>query len=178
MHRDMGRILQEKKIMKKRNYMKVKLKYAIICIILGSLVCFAVGCSTGQPVKVLTPPQPRMSGTDFSIRVNKQIAVYTSQMLTHLATIKDMNDDSYYGNEIEMTGQSLEDMHDALVGVTSLNPPEYMESYQKHVVEAMKKATANMEQYAEVLEAGKDISAFSEVFQNDFNTLAGFYSSY
>lgn len=155
-----------------------KIKVLLICV----TACIAItGCDTKiQPDSKSAgtySTQTPMTALEYSIYMNKQITVYANQLSSRMSMVKNSTDNPYE-HETDLAEESLKIMTDTLEEVTVTKPAETAEDDRETTIEAMQTAVDHMQQYVDALNNQEDVSAFADVFQNDFNALTGLANLY
>ena len=155
-------------------------KNGVIAVCVISCLC-ASGCNTEiKPDSTdagTYSTQTSMSSLEYSIYMNKQITVFTNQLSSRMVIAKNWSNTAYE-NERDMAEESLEIMNDALDEVVVTMPATNADDDRESTIEAMQTATDHMQQYIDAIDAGEDVTAFSDVFNNDFNALTGLANLY
>ena len=121
--------------------------------------------------------QTPMSSLEYSIYMNKQITVFTNQLSSRMIMAKNAENSSYE-NEKDLAEESLKVLQDTLDEVTVTKPAKTAEDDRETAIEAMQTAVDHMKQYVDALDDEKDVKAFADTFQNDFNALSGLANLY
>lgn len=87
-------------------------------------------------------------------------------------------ENSSYENEKDLAEESLKVLQDTLDEVTVTKPAKTSEDDRETAIEAMQTAVDHMKQYVDALDDEKDVKAFADTFQNDFNALSGLANLY
>lgn len=150
--------------------MKKKILTLIACTCMYCLcACSSIlpDTSSNGDYATQTPP----SAIEYSIYMNKQITVFTSQLTTHMALI--VNAGSNYENIIVVAEESAKIMEDVLDEVIVTYPAVTYEDDRDATIIVMETTIEHMKSYIEDLKDGKSISEYVDNFQNDYYALTG-----
>ena len=155
-------------------------KNGVIAVCVISCLCVS-GCSTeikpdSKDAGTYSTQTP-MSSLEYSLYMNKQITVFTNQLSSRMVIAKNWSTTAYE-NERDMAEESLEIMRDTLDEVIVTMPATNAEDDRETTIEAMQTAVDHMQQYMDAIDANKDVTAFADVFNNDFNALTGLANLY
>lgn len=114
-----------------------------------------------------TPP----SAIEYSIYMNKQITVFTSQLTSHIALI--INTNGTYENMLTVAEESLTIMNDVLNEVIVTYPAVGYADDRDTTITVMKTCIEHTENYIHDIKDNKDISGYVDKFQNDYYALTG-----
>lgn len=151
--------------MKKKNILFIVL---VFCI---ATLCGCDAIKPGSPNSGDYLTQNANSALEYHIYVNKQITVYTNQLSTHMMLLQNSNGN--YENIILSAEQSLSIMQDSLNGVIVTYPSISADDERLTVISTMETAITHMEDYIKDLKEDKDVSGYSDKFQNDYFALTG-----
>lgn len=122
--------------------------------------------------------QNRLSAAEYSIYINKQITVFTTQVLTRINACQNATYGKVSDNELEMANGSLEILIDTYTETSSIYPSENSDSKHELVLTAMKTTINHFENYIKAIANKSDISGCIKDFENDFNDLTGLATLY
>ena len=121
--------------------------------------------------------QTRLSALEYSIFMNKQLNVFINQLSTHMGMA--YNSDNYsYDALLPSAEQSLTSMQEAYDEVMVTYPAQGNDDERLTALTQMSTAISHMEEYISYIKQGKDISDFSQYFENDFLALTSTATMY
>ena len=152
-------------------------------LLIAGMVCLAVlsGCEKAAPADPSLgtyATQQRMSAIEYNTYLNKQVGVFTNQLMTRITIIQSLKSASYPA-ELDLAKTSRNEMQKAMDSVLTAYPAEGDDENRKALLEAMQIAIDDMDSYIADIDAGADTAKYKAVFQNDFNGLtqmAGLYN--
>ncbi len=158
--------------------MRKRIQMIAVCVV----SCLGItGCSTeikpdSKDAGTYSTQTP-MSSLEYSLYMSKQITVFTNQLSSRMVIAKNWST-STYENERDMAQESLEVMQDSLDEVIVTMPSTNAEDDRETTIEAMQTAVDHVQQYIDAIDSSKDVTAFADIFSNDFNALTGLANLY
>ena len=121
--------------------------------------------------------QTRLSALEYSIFMNKQLNVFINQLSTHMGMA--YNSDNYsYDALLPSAEQSLTSMQEAYDEVMVTYPAQGNDDERLTALTQMSTAISHYTYIYCYIKQGKDISDFSQYFENDFLALTSTATMY
>ena len=157
-----------------------RVRHGMLTVLLCAAVCAGLtGCASVGPKKPdgTYATQNRLSSTEYSIYINKQITVFTGQLMTRMQAILNLKDTTYH-DEYALAAHSFSVMQKARDEVEVTYPSTGRDDDRTSVLRAMKTAMDDMNAYLDAIQDGDDLTSYKDTFQGDFNELTGLAALY
>ena len=146
----------------KKPIMKKRLLVFLSIVSLGIMGCSITSDNT-EIADYAT--QNRVSAIEYSIFINKQVTIFTTQLTSHISLISNRAED--YENMILVAEESIAIMNDTLNEVHVTYPPVTYDDDRETVLSIMEITMDHMKNYLHDMKNKKDISKYIDVFQSD-----------
>lgn len=163
-----------------RDRLSGRVRHGMLTVLLCAAVCAEMtGCAPIKPKKPdgTYATQNRLSSIEYSIYINKQITVFTGQLMTRMQAILNLKDTTYH-DEYALAAHSLSVMQKARDEVEVTYPSTGRDDDRTSVLRAMKTAMDDMNAYLDAIQDGDDLTSYKDTFQGDFNELTGLAALY
>lgn len=156
-------------------------KKGLLALMIGLSVISSTGCQ--MDIKPADPKdgkyatQTPMTSLEYALYMNKQITVFTNQLSTRMAVVANQKDEQS-SNESYMVQQSIETLKNTLDEVKVTKPSKGKDNTRETTIAAMETAIGHLKDYKSDLDEGKDIAAYADLFQSDFDELTGLANLY
>lgn len=142
------------------------------CLLLSFLLLTS-GCNMSiEPAKTSGhyATQTASSAMEYSLFMNKQLTICSSHMMSRITAIKNM-EQSTCEAELASAKESYSVLEEVRDTITTTMPAKTYESTRDTSLIVVDAAMQDMKKYIKYLEEQKDVSSFTQLFQNDFNEL-------
>ena len=154
--------------------MKKILALCLCMISLGLMGCSPIVSDNAGSGDYAT--QNRVSAIEYSIFMNKQVTVFTTQLTSHLSLIASSG--TNYENLITVTEESIAVMEAALDEVIVTYPPISYEDDRETTITVMKTTIEHMKSYLQDMKEEKGTGGYIDIFQSDYFALTAQASLY
>lgn len=145
-------------------------KTLLLCIVIMTLMlgaCTPIVSDDASQGDYAT--QNKVSVLEYSMFMNKQITVFTTQLTSHMSLIA--NEGCCYENIIPVTEETIRVLKADLDEVIVTYPPVSYEDARETTITVMQTAIEHMESYLQTMKDSKPVSEYVDIFQTDFHAL-------
>lgn len=144
------------------------------------LACILSGCEAIRPDPVTdmgTATVNPVTTLEYSIFVQREVGVFTNQILSQMALMRNMEKEEY-----ELLSDSIDEsiclMNEAYDSVYMETAPDTDQKEKEMLLDVMKKCLEHMKEYQTAIKENKDADEFKILLQNDFYALTAMTSTY